>query len=790
MANEKFSSLQVDGTILCCESDRVPPIAPCDVMATREGQVALEERHVPTGCCDDNGGTERSGKKVDGESFSSTAGGASCLLLDKWSRAFKKFAETSSEERLGKEEDEQPNTFSVAVGPGCRATLEKADGRYGKEQERQVQLCGGNSEKKRSRKIPFSGVAQCLQGDGKFGKKKRQKTKTGNAARFRVLEKINLGSNIGNNAGGAGGTAIRAKDARELPVLDENCLYTGKLPMVFVVERPNVGIEYADLNKCNMSFLPDGDVKCVGKVYMVYAANLSFTTCMDLHKAMHGFVTQAEAEKLDHTCFLKHIPSVRVPPAANYNQEDNFLRVINGQSPEFHSFFPPSTLRFNVLEMVRALVKFGGKRNKVGARNNLRFDGGFTDHAPDIDRSQGTLMGSRKLQNVKEPYFYTAAGKLLEAIDAAIVKLGGKDECRPFPDPLRRVFSKHLAKQCGLSASSPLCTEAFSWCLSKIGPVPLAGEDLDGSSFEHVARRHCDRKNDHRGGYNISGSLSFVVVYESFVYRLSLVAYTRKILGNIIAREFGVAQGIYESCQKYHQEVGEYREFLPSCLPLEVLSVEQPWKGGQTIEIKAVVQRAFGNKCGYFSVFVCAIRRLAVMYDLQRGQVVELLYCALMCNGPCKFWIVCRNWLTDSKDSPFSRSSCGKRRITNLVVEFYRECRTCGFGPQGGPKPRHSSAAGCWPGISAAEFVFQHKGWSPTNGEEVREAQHQVDCLDEQLRRLDRFLTMADCCENMKTRDLLEMMCAKPRRGGGTSGPCYKPSCFSFGCHGRASNFS
>jgi hypothetical protein len=244
------------------------------------------------------------------------------------------------------------------------------------------------------------------------------------------------------------------------------------------------------------------------------------------------------------------------------------------------------------------------------------------------------------------------------------------------------------------------------------------------------------------------------------------VAYTRKILGNIIAREFGVAQGIYESCEKYHQEVGEYRDFLPSRITMQELFVELSLRNGERMKIDAVVQSAFGNKCGYFSAFVCGIRRLTVLHGLQRGQVLELLYCALMCNGTCKFWIVCQKWLAPGNNSLFAGYTKGTENKINLVVEFFRRCKACGFGPQGGPKPRHSSAAGCWPGISEAEFVTEEIKWSPKNWEEKTDADNQLKCLNESLRRLDRFLGMGDWNEKKKTSDLLDHMCKKPGEGG------------------------
>jgi hypothetical protein len=118
------------------------------------------------------------------------------------------------------------------------------------------------------------------------------------------------------------------------------------------------------LYKCEKLFLPEEGTDYVSKVYMVYAENLSFLTCMDLHKGMHGFIADREAQQLDDKCLMKSVPSVRVPAGGNYIQDDQFLRVISGKTPEFASYFPRAKLRIDVLGMIEALFKFEKKMLK------------------------------------------------------------------------------------------------------------------------------------------------------------------------------------------------------------------------------------------------------------------------------------------------------------------------------------------------------------------------------------------------------------------------------------------
>lgn len=170
--------------------------------------------------------------------------------------------------------------------------------------------------------------------------------------------------------------------------------------------------------------------------------------------------------------------------------------------------------------------------------------------------------------------------------------------------------------------------------------------------------RHCDKANDVRDGYTVTVIWSTVFedtytvvengiqVTKRCIVRLSLIGYTRKVVGNYMEKITTYVSTFRSRIQglmalEHYKNVNNYKlldlvELVASGALMEI----GVWPGDTINTIKGIVIPMFFNPCATFSAFAWCITRMHLQWDLTRPQVIQLVYLAsLQCSTLPFVWM-------------------------------------------------------------------------------------------------------------------------------------------------------
>ena len=189
-------------------------------------------------------------------------------------------------------------------------------------------------------------------------------------------------------------------------------------------------------------------------------------------------------------------------------------------------------------------------------------------------------------------------------------------------------------------------------------------------------RRHLDKSNDDRPGYENTGIWCTVFKHEDdHIYRLSFIACTRAAIGTYIDKENG--------CVSYcHDRFRFYLEDTIKEHPVELHTwhyKEEPmnkWENPQhhlLQHLRILPMRPFKDRCAHHSSFAFCIRKVTKKFNLETMQVCQLFYMAILLPNPTTFWEITTSWCNDLTELQFQERL---KKTTSVFKMFYDDVRT------------------------------------------------------------------------------------------------------------------
>jgi hypothetical protein len=246
-----------------------------------------------------------------------------------------------------------------------------------------------------------------------------------------------------------------------------------------------------------------------------------------------------------------------------------------------------SDVEFNYREVAELILQYNidkakaeGKKeaHRDTIRGHIGFDGGFNTQnwhpAKTTQAADDTAVGARPDMihlNANTIPLYVAAGDLLHRCSIFSRELM-KKKGNPIPlsDPFRRsLFAEKLEEV--TCAPGFVDFEAFTWALLKLGKTGKDGKakwfrvqtnetyvnndglDENGDPIIMVGKRHTDGPNDGREPGTVVYSITFHHS-DGYIYRLSLICYSRKCCGDYISTEHSFYEPMYNTVKKYFED--------------------------------------------------------------------------------------------------------------------------------------------------------------------------------------------------------------------------------------------
>jgi len=215
-------------------------------------------------------------------------------------------------------------------------------------------------------------------------------------------------------------------------------------------------------------------------------------------------------------------------------------------------------------------------------RGHIGFDGGFNvknyHEAKDTQADDPDAVGAKPnlIRDTKETIpLYIAAGDLLHRCSIFSRKLmKKKGDPVPLSDRFRRSLFADILKE-KTCAPGFVDFEAFTWALLRLGKTDFdengkrrtkwfkvntdsttydkEGVDENGDPVIMVGKLHVDGPNDGREPGTVVFSITFHHS-DGYVYRLSLICYTRKCCGDYLTTETSVYEPMYLCTKQYFED--------------------------------------------------------------------------------------------------------------------------------------------------------------------------------------------------------------------------------------------
>jgi hypothetical protein len=625
--------------------------------------------------------------------------------------------EGSDEVTEDESEDEEGQEDSQDEGPG--------DGVF-------AALYGGEDSKSDGEyQPPFDETLRTLHKNFKNTPRPKTKTKVKLARRTRNRQKIDV-------------PMVPGEDGEKEPLiapldrLDASVLYNGETDQYMVFERMSPGCTGGS----GEDFLPEngkGVKECVlvelGKGQMAYLV-------ADAHSTYHGQVSREKATKVIDTCELNHISYRKL-----YNNHSHvshsgsgmtdFISVLHGKTYEYEDIFGDVRIDAKGLVMILLGLKEKGSMSISCSsssstttneeRGTMHVNCGFGAQAYDhyvAAAERDTVLTQPEMINNNEDCrpIYEAVGDVLDCLTDAADSYCQYQGQKPMYDGFRHErFGKKLADKCKARRSR---FDAFTVALSVVGTEEeVAGSNAGegGKDAEYKVKRHTDGPNDFARGYNYTGVWSAHVIIDGKIYRLVIIAYTRRSVGVLVAKELGYAGKVERALEKYDNEVlnGEkYKNFslfpgnsggvvwytsdATGMLDRAAMKSGEDDDAGSTFQLHC----AFVNRNSFHSSFLHLFHELVHQYDLSRSSKVQLLYIICQQNSQSKFHFVCGTWL--KSDRRYSPLVVEGETMENLVTRYLKDCLGLGcLSACGGDYPRCTPFATRWPAGQQLETALE-----------------------------------------------------------------------------------
>ena len=249
--------------------------------------------------------------------------------------------------------------------------------------------------------------------------------------------------------------------------------------------------------------------------------------------------------------------------------------------------------------------------------------------------------------------------------------------------------------------------------------------------------RHVDGPNDWRPGYDWTVIWSKMFEMDGQLYRLTVIAYSRKSVGDWMDKEYQAIDTVLDVLKRYKHEYNgniPFEQFhisddmcrykvLPDrklrlatdIRPDEEQAMSITWIEDERLELgsKALAQvgpeirlpylkvKEFVDSRDLFhSAFVDAIKKVHDKHHLTKRSVYEMFLAAIHCASPVLFRQCALTRWVNKPSHFFDR--------TNLVIDYSDWCRVRGLSPQAGPDLRF--VPGRFPGNVDNRYLLRFEG--------------------------------------------------------------------------------
>jgi len=485
------------------------------------------------------------------------------------------------------------------------------------------------------------------------------------------------------------------------------------------------------------------DVNVTKGYLAIHASAATAYLFADGRRTYHGEYTYEQVlglQKFAH----QHGKEFYVIPNKDDHTEHTFLKALHYGSDAYDKHF--GDLEIDAEWMVRTLLRLREDKdeavykkdtmNGTDVRNTIHFDGGFGSQTNDMNQEErDTVVPFPVLIHQGKPVYdrlYQAVGDTMDCLMDFLQEHGtAPDGTKAYHDDNRfELGGKKLRDKCNGNRSRQ---EAFT-----LGAT-IVGEFRNGKLVmqkEHKVGRHSDGPNDERPGYSFVAVFSVLVLVDDKVYRLSIITYSRHLIGCQCEKENDYMQPFLQAINEYeanrcgglkYQDFSlihpslEFKDDVPlfnktnrktrvesqeeaaknyehddedddSIPGMEAVMVDP--EAAKTVHKKATLDGvafhpSFVCRSGYESIYPWMIERLIEKYGLRRRKVIELHYLAMLCNNALVFYFIVSKWLNED---PIDPAEC-------FVTRYYRDCCKHGFEPGSGKNPRFTSTCNVWPGI-------------------------------------------------------------------------------------------
>ena len=279
--------------------------------------------------------------------------------------------------------------------------------------------------------------------------------------------------------------------------------------------------------------------------------------------------------------------------------------------------------------------------------------------------------------------------------------------------------------------------EALTFAATKLGKLI----DLENgvSNRSHKLLRHFDGPDDMRPGYSITAVYWILMVVGEDVWRLAMIGYSRKAIGETLDKE---RTWLKPASDKLQEHASKYNLKDYNSVKAEDLDEEEWFRVGER-QMIALIRKTYNmaNPMGAFSGIIDAISYIQQDYpDLTYRNHMELLYTSLLQTNATTFNLIVRRWRRGG-ENPLPLSDDGALMVCNLHMRFIDECQKIGLKPGSSAYSRYQYSWGHkdnpYPG-----YIEQKE--SDTNEELESRKQEALDFVNSQLDLLESIVIEAN----------------------------------------------
>ena len=371
----------------------------------------------------------------------------------------------------------------------------------------------------------------------------------------------------------------------------------------------------------------------------------------------HMELTSEESELLAETCRDSDV-AYHYYPRKGMSNDSDFIKVSQKDSDEWHEVM--EDLQLNAPQIVECMLELdkNGDKSVVAdsddKRKSLHFDGGFAcqawNHQESPEEAETTasfpvLIHEPRPDRPKEyGLLYHHVGDVLDRLQDYVDRRGQENGNRPMADDFRtEKAGKKLREACGAERSR---FEAFTVGITIMGTVE---EYQKSQSFDkkHKIGRHRDGPNDNRRGYQWTAVFGVLLVVNGIIYRLAIIAYTRKSVGDAIEKEVQCFQVVKEILDAW----------LLNRTTLQDVDLENDGEAfeycydadGERFREKGRRYPSFADPHGGWAAVIYAIECLGkTRTDLPRAFWTELLLVILRHNSPMMLKHIFLRWMPNA----------------------------------------------------------------------------------------------------------------------------------------------